>query len=540
MADTKISGAPAVVTPAATDKYATAQGALSKHTTRLQMQTLVGAEQFTGDNAVGAVLTNETPSGANPSIVVNKTLMSTGIGQGAGDRSLSLILGSREGLRLTASLFGDILFQVESEVGIVATPGGGQVPAFPLQNTYSQIGTVATSGDSVKLPGSGATPVAAEQGTHIFLKNDGANACDVFPPVGDTIIPLAVDTAFSLPAGQGALFISTASNSTWTVLLKEGAAVAEVNDLSAAVTWANIPDANVPASAVTQHQAALSIAETQIPDGAILARVGAAETITGGWDFNSQVKILGGNTLRIQDPTNLDRAEFHADGVNFTLTLTNLADMIILGCAEFKVANYKFNVDQALGAGQDGFVLTYDNASGQITAKVLPAGGGLPEFQFFADQLQNPITADWAVNALAPAAADSNNDGLTVRLFDDTVEEGVGFIAEVPAGATNIVFDFVSRAETTPGAARTVGLDIYNRGIPNNAAVQAWSTATQLTDLDIPTNEFFQEDSQSVALATLGITAGETTQLELVRTTPTGGTDLTGDWGLLLVKVSFT
>jgi hypothetical protein len=168
------------------------------------------------------------------------------------------------------------------------------------------------------------------------------------------------------------------------------------------------------------------------------------------------------------------------------------------------------------------------------------AGGGLPEFQFFADQFENPVTADWTVNALAPAAADSNNSGLTVRLFDDTTEEGVGFIIEVPATATNIVFDFVSRAETAPGAVNTVGLDIYNRGIPDNAAVQAWSSATQLTDLSIPTNEFFQEDSQTVTLASLGITAGETTQFELVRTTPTGGTDLTGDWDLLLLKVSFT
>jgi hypothetical protein len=162
------------------------------------------------------------------------------------------------------------------------------------------------------------------------------------------------------------------------------------------------------------------------------------------------------------------------------------------------------------------------------------------EFQFFADQLENPNNADWTVNALAPASADSNNAGLTVRLFDDTTEEGVGFTIEVPAGAANIVFDFVARAETAPGIANTVGLDIYNRGIPDNAAVQAWSAATQLTDLDIPTNEFFQEDTQSVALATLGVTAGETTQFELVRVAPTGGTDLTGDWDLLLCKVSFT
>jgi hypothetical protein len=61
-----------------------------------------------------------------------------------------------------------------------------------------------------------------------------------------------------------------------------------------------------------------------------------------------------------------------------------------------------------------------------------------------------------------------------------------------------------------------------------------------MTDLSIPTNEFFQEDTQTISLATLGVTAGETTQFELVRTAPGAGTDLTGDWDLLLLKVSFT
>ena len=41
---------------------------------------------------------------------------------------------------------------------------------------------------------------------------------------------------------------------------------AEVNDLSAAVTWANVPDVNITQSSVTQHQAALSITESQISD----------------------------------------------------------------------------------------------------------------------------------------------------------------------------------------------------------------------------------------------------------------------------------
>ena len=42
--------------------------------------------------------------------------------------------------------------------------------------------------------------------------------------------------------------------------------IAEVNDLSAVVTWANVPDANITESSVTQHQAALSVTASQISD----------------------------------------------------------------------------------------------------------------------------------------------------------------------------------------------------------------------------------------------------------------------------------
>jgi len=40
----------------------------------------------------------------------------------------------------------------------------------------------------------------------------------------------------------------------------------EENDLTSAVTWANVPDANITESSVTQHEAALTITESQISD----------------------------------------------------------------------------------------------------------------------------------------------------------------------------------------------------------------------------------------------------------------------------------
>ena len=42
--------------------------------------------------------------------------------------------------------------------------------------------------------------------------------------------------------------------------------ISETNDLTASVTWADVPDANITQSSVTQHQSALSITSSQISD----------------------------------------------------------------------------------------------------------------------------------------------------------------------------------------------------------------------------------------------------------------------------------
>lgn len=72
---------------------------------------------------------------------------------------------------------------------------------------------------------------------------------------------------------DGNVFIGNASNQATTRALFEADIsdlqaylTAETNDLTAAVTWANVPDANITQSSVTQHQAALSITESQISD----------------------------------------------------------------------------------------------------------------------------------------------------------------------------------------------------------------------------------------------------------------------------------
>jgi hypothetical protein len=61
-----------------------------------------------------------------------------------------------------------------------------------------------------------------------------------------------------------------------------------------------------------------------------------------------------------------------------------------------------------------------------------------------------------------------------------------------------------------------------------------------LTTISIPANVYFQYDSQSITLSTLGITAGRTVQFELTRYGGSGSDTLSGDWNLfeLMLELS--
>jgi len=159
-----------------------------------------------------------------------------------------------------------------------------------------------------------------------------------------------------------------------------------------------------------------------------------------------------------------------------------------------------------------------------------------------AEEFQNPNNADWVVNVLAPLSADDNNNGLNVRLFDDTANEGIGFDIFIPSFATNIVLKFKSRAITAPAGTKKVDLGLYFRSIPDNAAVDAWSAKKNITGIiSIPTNEYFQYDTTTISLATLGITSNRYTQFEIIRdAADEANDDLVGDWALLSMIVSFT
>jgi hypothetical protein len=107
-----------------------------------------------------------------------------------------------------------------------------------------------------------------------FMKTDGsgtysvdtatyltAEANDLSSAVTWANVPNANITQGSVTQHQAALAITESQISDLQSYL-----TAETNDLSSVVTWANVPNANITQGSVTQHEAALTITESQISD----------------------------------------------------------------------------------------------------------------------------------------------------------------------------------------------------------------------------------------------------------------------------------
>ena len=83
--------------------------------------------------------------------------------------------------------------------GITAFATGGQASATALTEEVNNVTTCATAGDSVKLP-------AAAAGAHVYVKNSGATALDIFPASSDSIDALAVNLAIRIQPGSSMHF----------------------------------------------------------------------------------------------------------------------------------------------------------------------------------------------------------------------------------------------------------------------------------------------------------------------------------------------
>jgi hypothetical protein len=154
----------------------------------------------------GPAIRNRPTAGTIPVLCPNKGDLDTGLGGGADD-AVSLVSGGVEALQLR-ELNSAIIQIPQADKTITAFAGGGQGNVL-LKSSYNILTVVATAGDAVTLP------AIHQVNSLIFIKNNGAEAADVFPDTGDDL-GLGTNIAFSLPAGESVSFIGTVQNTTWT------------------------------------------------------------------------------------------------------------------------------------------------------------------------------------------------------------------------------------------------------------------------------------------------------------------------------------
>jgi hypothetical protein len=100
------------------------------------------------------------------------------------------------------SIFQIGMAAVTPETGITATPSGTQVTAYQLTAGVSQVTTVATIGDAVKLPSLALGPPTNLDGAlNVIVINNTANSMNMFPFAATDVI---VSTTAGTAGGAGA------------------------------------------------------------------------------------------------------------------------------------------------------------------------------------------------------------------------------------------------------------------------------------------------------------------------------------------------
>src|SRR5210317_1977234 len=140
--------------------------------------------------------------------------------------------------------------------------------------------------------------------------------------------------------------------------------IVEQNNLTLNVTWANVPDANITESSVTQHQAALSISTSQLAGGLSLsditdvtATASEVNTLDGITATATEVNYTDGVTSNIQ--TQLDSKV----GANYTGDVDITGELLVDSYNETfkKVSSVEATVGYQLGSA------SYDSKSFSLT-----------------------------------------------------------------------------------------------------------------------------------------------------------------------------
>lgn len=289
-----------------------------------------------------------------------------------------VILGVVNGLDTSSFTAGDTVYVSTTPGALTTTAPSGE--SGLIQN-FGRVLKVNASSGSIAVMGAGrANAVPNLNDGNVFIGNASNQAetrALVEADISDLQAYLTAETDPVFTASPAAGITST-NITNWNTAYGWGdhstqgylTSFTELNDLTVAVTWANVPDANITQSSVTQHQAALSITESQISDlqSYLTAESDTLDTVTGRGASTTNSLTVGGlhvdSTDAVEMPVGTDAQR-----------PTPVAGMLRFNTTSTSFEGYDGSAWGAIGGGggatEDAF---YENSQ-TLSANVTIASG---------------------------------------------------------------------------------------------------------------------------------------------------------------------
>ena len=268
----------------------------------------------------------------------------------------------------------------------------------------------------------------------------------------------------------------------------------ETNDLSSAVTWANVPDTNITQSSVTQHQTSLSVTESQISD---LQTYLTSYTVTAS-DL-STLSVGAFSDVNLGTPTAGQILAWNAVSNKFDITTAPYGNTYV---------NADVDTHLNIAAAGTNQILSWDGADYQwVDDATGAAGGGDPDQNLWAT-----ITGDTGTttaNTTTDSLTVAGGTNITTSVSGDIVT--VAFSGTIPTDVSDLTDDsnLISSVTTYPAITQlrvtNSGSSAYlmnNHYSGNNPTVYAISGTTIAFDIQAGGHPFQIQTASNVAYNT--------------------------------------